>query len=133
VPSDAPIDVVALVVADGGGRWLQIRRGAAVTYPGRLCFPGGTVEPDEAIATALIRESAEELGLTAVPQRELTVATLGDVTVHAWECDVSGALVPDRREVAEVLWLTTSQIMAHPDAMPSSLIICAALGRSRST
>lgn len=124
-------DVVALVVSDGEGRWLQIRRGADVAHPGLLCFPGGTVEPGESLTEALVREAAEELGVVAVARRPLTVAQVGAIRLHAWECTVSGVLVPDPREVAEVLWLTTEQILAHPDSMPSSLLVAGELHERR--
>lgn len=129
MPTDPP-DVVALVVGDGGGRWLQIRRGAQVAHPGLLCFPGGAVEPGESVPEALVREAAEELGLLAVPLRALTVVAIGDVRLHAWLCTATGDPVPDPREVAEVLWLTAEQIEARPDSMPSSLAICRALRRA---
>lgn len=123
----AAIDVVALVTSDFEGRLLQIRRGPAVAHPGLVCFPGGTVEPGEAIQDALVREAAEELGLIAAVHRQLCTVELEGIRLHAWEGSVSGSLRPDPREVSEVLWLTPQQIRSHPDSMPSSLAIVAAL------
>ncbi len=56
--------VVALALVDDRGRWLMHRRPAGKPHAGLWEFPGGKVEPGETPANALLREIAEELGLT---------------------------------------------------------------------
>jgi 8-oxo-dGTP diphosphatase len=68
--SDAPLEVVAAVVADGG-RYLACRRRPERSAGGRWEFPGGKVEPGESPAEALVREIREELGVDVEPGAEL--------------------------------------------------------------
>jgi 8-oxo-dGTP diphosphatase len=67
VPADpaAPVtEVVAAVVTDRTGRFLLAQRPRGKVYAGYWEFPGGKVEPDEALSQALRRELEEELGIT---------------------------------------------------------------------
>ena len=50
-----------VAIARRGERFLAIRRGRAVAAPGRVCFPGGHVEPGEDEREAVVRECREEL------------------------------------------------------------------------
>lgn len=43
----------------------EVRSASLHTQPGEVCFPGGAVEDGESPAQAALRETAEELGLTA--------------------------------------------------------------------
>ncbi len=43
----------------------EVRAATLQVQPGEVCFPGGKVEPGEDPARAALRETAEELGLTA--------------------------------------------------------------------
>ena len=71
-----PIDVIAAVITDPGGRVLLARRTEGRDLAGLWEFPGGKREPGETPEAALARELAEELGievdigepLIAVPQ-----------------------------------------------------------------
>jgi len=57
------IRVVAAVLRDAHGRVLISQRPEGKPYAGLWEFPGGKVEPGEAIETALRRELREELGI----------------------------------------------------------------------
>ena len=75
--------VGAVIIRDG--RVLAARRTSPGSHAGRWEFPGGKVEPDETMATALAREIDEELGCAieivgwlplSVPVRPDVVLTL---------------------------------------------------------
>lgn len=59
--------VVAAALIDGEGRVLLQQRPAGKQMAGLWEFPGGKVEPGEAPDEALVRELAEELGITVDP------------------------------------------------------------------
>ena len=56
--------VVAVALVDPDGRVLLAQRPEGKTMAGLWEFPGGKIEPGERPETALIRELAEELGIT---------------------------------------------------------------------
>jgi 8-oxo-dGTP diphosphatase len=58
------VDVVAAALVDDAGRVLVAQRPAGKSLAGLWEFPGGKIEPGEAPAAALVRELAEELGIT---------------------------------------------------------------------
>src|SRR5262249_32429910 len=69
--------VVAGLIADGP-RILLTQRRADHRLPLQWEFPGGKVEPGEAPAAALVRELAEEVGIT------VEVGAIWDVLFHAY-------------------------------------------------
>ncbi len=66
----AEIACVGAVVRDTAGRFLLVRR-ANPPAQGTWSIPGGRVEPDETDEAAVVRELAEETGLTGIVQREV--------------------------------------------------------------
>ena len=53
-------------VETGNGEALLLEvRSQKVRQPGEVCFPGGRVEAGESVVDAAVRETCEELGLTA--------------------------------------------------------------------
>ena len=78
-PSIAPpVEVVAAVIERPDGRFLLAQRPAGKVYAGYWEFPGGKVEPGEAVAAAIARELHEELGI------EVEIADPWIVRIYAY-------------------------------------------------
>ena len=101
--------VGAALVRDG--RVLAARRTAPAATAGRWEFPGGKVEVGETPEAALVREIAEELGVTIAVRRWLAgavpIGTAYELTVAIADV-VAGE--PDPVEHDEVRWLTTDEL-----------------------
>jgi 8-oxo-dGTP diphosphatase len=65
----APIDVAVAIVQAEDGRVLMTERMARQLSAGYWEFPGGKVDPGETPQQAVVRELAEEVGLTALAVR----------------------------------------------------------------
>jgi 8-oxo-dGTP diphosphatase len=107
--------VVAIARRDG--RFLAIRRGRAVAAGGRVCFPGGHIEPGEQEHEAVVRECQEELSASvqAVECVWRSVTSWG--TALAWwtvTLEEGEDLVPHPVEVEEILWLSADELLAEP-------------------
>ena len=76
--------VVAAALIDGDGRVLVTQRLEGKALAGLWEFPGGKVEPGERPEDALIRELAEELGISAAAAdlAPLTFASHGYPDMH---------------------------------------------------
>lgn len=62
------VDVAVGILIDSDGRFLLTSRPQGKVYAGYWEFPGGKLEADETVAQALVRELAEELGITLKPE-----------------------------------------------------------------
>ncbi|NUR73032.1 MAG: NUDIX domain-containing protein [Hamadaea sp.] len=116
------------VVPHRDGRWLLIRRGNEGHAAGTLAGPGGKVEDDGFVPGILEatgrREVLEEIGLDldGVPMayvgNSLFVSDDGDTVVNVvFTAEVPPGVEPyaaSPDEVAEILWLTTEEAVAHP-------------------
>jgi 8-oxo-dGTP diphosphatase len=112
------------------GRWLLIRRGRSVSLGGRVCFPGGGLEPGESPGQAAVREMAEELGVVVTPGPVVHRWDAHDSPLTLWcvRAELTGpALRPHPEEVAEVLWLTTEEALADRDLLAATRACFAAL------
>ena len=124
MPETKETHVQAVVVGcrRDDGRWLLIRRSATVMAPNRIAFPGGRMEPGETQREAAVRELREELGAEIELVRHVWKHSFvrdRRVTLHGWLGKLlSSELWPEPAEVAEVLWLTADEAIAHPDAVP---------------
>ena len=71
------VDIVVFSVAENLSRVLLIKRGQE-PFKGKWAFPGGFVEMDEELESAVARELQEETGLTGVRLEQLyTFGTCG--------------------------------------------------------
>lgn len=106
-----------VAIARRGDRFLAIRRGRAVAAPGRVCFPGGHVEPGEEEHEAVVRECREELQarVEAVDCVWRSVTPWG--TALSWwtvELDPEAELVAHPVEVEAIYWMTLEELLAEP-------------------
>ena len=105
-----------VAVAQRGERFLAIRRGKAVAAGGRVCFPGGNIEPGEAEHEAVVRECREELEAIVEPAACVHRSVTAWGTALAWWTVslAEGDLVPHPVEVDEILWLSLEEMLADP-------------------
>jgi 8-oxo-dGTP pyrophosphatase MutT (NUDIX family) len=114
--------VVAVIVR--GGRLLVIRRSETVRAPGMYCFPGGGIEAGESEETELRREMQEELHAIVEPVQPIwRYVTSWGVDLAWWLAHMPDGVkpIPNPAEVAEVQWLTPSEIEALPRLLESNL------------
>jgi 8-oxo-dGTP diphosphatase len=123
-----------VAIARREGRFLAIRRGRTVAAGGRLCFPGGHIEPGEEERAAVVRECREELAaaVTAGVCVWRSVTSWG--TALAWwtvALDDAAELVPHPVEVEEILWLTEAELFAEPTLLEGNREFLAAVREGR--
>jgi 8-oxo-dGTP diphosphatase len=111
----ARVVLVSAAVIVAAGRVLLTQRKSGTHLAGAWEFPGGKVEPDEDPRDALIRELAEELGVTA------EVGDIVEVTFHRYptksvlllfyEARLSaGSAAPQAIDVAAVRWAEAAEL-----------------------
>jgi 8-oxo-dGTP diphosphatase len=125
--------VVAGLIIGEDGRVLITQRRADQSLPLQWEFPGGKVEPGEAPVAALARELAEELGV------EARVGAIWDVLFHAYPtfdlvmlvyaCRLAPGAVPRAVEVADLVWVQTSDLPGTWDILPADRPLVARLAR----
>jgi 8-oxo-dGTP diphosphatase len=105
---------VAAAIIDDDGRFLAIRR----ADNGRWEPPGGVLELHESIEQGLIREVAEETGLTVEP-----IALTGvyknmqrGIVALVFRCEIVGEAAHLSAEVDEIAWLTPEQLSRMSEA-----------------
>ncbi len=102
--------VVALVRDEG--RYLFIRRPPGSADAGYWCPVSGKVEPGESQAEAVVRETAEEVGLVvhALECVAVSDSTCGRYRLHWWRAErISGRAGPSP-EASEVRWLDPAEV-----------------------
>ncbi len=125
-----------VAVARDGARFLVIRRGPTVRAPGKICFPGGHVEPGESELDAIVRECREEIAL-AVEPRECVWRSLSPwgAALAWWTVDIvdASAPVPHPVEVSEILWLSAAEMLDDPTLLEGNrtFIEAVVMGRLR--
>ncbi|HEX3766538.1 MAG TPA: (deoxy)nucleoside triphosphate pyrophosphohydrolase [Kofleriaceae bacterium] len=134
--------VVAGLIVGDDGRILITQRRPDQALGGKWEFPGGKVEPGEAPVAALVRELAEEIGVT------VAVGRIWDVLFHAYpEFDLvmlvyvcriitgqggssgegPGAGAPRAVEVADLAWVAPHDLAAW-DILPADRPLVERLG-----
>ncbi len=112
--------VVGVIVR--GDEFLVIRRSLHVTAPGKLCFPGGTMEKGESEQQTLVREMMEETALKVTPvQLCWRSVTPWGTSLAWWQATIplDAVPVPDPSEVEECFWMNTERIYHAKDSLPS--------------
>jgi len=108
--------VVAAAVVERNGLFLVTRRQKGVHLEGFWEFPGGKCGPDETLATCLMREMQEELGVATRVGGEI-LATSHDypdrtVRLHFLRCELLGEPSPQMGQ--QMVWATRSQLAGLP-------------------
>ncbi len=109
---------VGAVIEDDDERLLLIRRGHA-PYPGTWSLPGGHVEPGETDAEAVVREVAEETGLTVtagvlIGAVQLPGNNATGYLVRDLRCTVTGGLLRAGDDADRVRWCTPADLADLP-------------------
>jgi ADP-ribose pyrophosphatase YjhB (NUDIX family) len=105
----------AVLVFDGAGRVLLVRRGAGSTRPGLWCVPAGFVDYGEDVRVAAARELLEETGLVAEVGEVVHVASNfhdpAKLTVGIWFAGrVTGGRLAPGDDAAEAGWFTLDDL-----------------------
>lgn len=117
--SDRLLPVVAVALVDADGRILLQQRPPGKNLAGLWEFPGGKIEPGETPEAALIRELAEELGISVstacLAPATFASAPLGDrhlvlllFVCRKWEG------TPRAIEASALTWVRPVQMHALP-------------------
>jgi 8-oxo-dGTP diphosphatase len=115
------------------GRWLMIRRSQHVALPNKVCFPGGGMLVGESQQLACVREAMEELGVRVTPVRHVWSHEFADrsITLYGWLATLETRdFRPEAQEIAEILWLSRAEALAHPDGLPTNRPFIDALERA---
>ena len=100
--------------------FLAIRRALTLRAGGRVCFPGGHIEPGEADHEAVVRECREELAIEVMPlERVWQSVTAWGTALSWWTVSIAEPISPqpDPVEVDEFFWLRLDELAAHPDLL----------------
>ncbi|MCH2182475.1 MAG: NUDIX hydrolase [Mariniblastus sp.] len=120
--------VIALLQQDR--QVLVIRRSDQVVAPGKICFPGGSVESGETLQQALVREMKEELDLEIEPLRQVwqSRAPWG-VDLFWWQvtCPVAPMIACNPEEIAWARWMSWPELQKTENLLESNVEFLAAL------
>ena len=123
-----------VAIARRGGRFLAIRRGRTVAAGGRVCFPGGHIEPGEQEHEAVERECREELSASVQAGECVWRSVTSWGTALAWwtvTLSDGEELVPHPVEVEEILWLSEEELLAEPTLLEGNREFLLALREGR--
>ncbi|ONF95773.1 (deoxy)nucleoside triphosphate pyrophosphohydrolase [Sphingomonas jeddahensis] len=129
-----PLLVVAAALISADGRVLVQQRPTGKQHAGLWEFPGGKVETGEYPETALVRELAEELGITVAraaltPLAFSTEAGAGRLLVlllyrvHIWSGE------PRPIEAPTIRWVSPAELVGLP-MPPADIPLVSALSRA---
>jgi 8-oxo-dGTP pyrophosphatase MutT (NUDIX family) len=100
-----------------GDAVLVIQRGPRGPHSGYWTLPSGRIEPGETQAEAVVREVAEEVGLTVTPGAKVWECPTDDgrMWLHWWTARLSAAtadLALAPAEVSAARWVTAAEYFA---------------------
>ena len=114
--------VVALL--EQNEKVLVIQRSEFVVAPGKICFPGGHLEPGETVEMALVREMQEELGLDVEPVKQVwhSHSTWG-IELFWWQANhlADQEIRWDPQEVAWARWMSWQEFRQSDDLLSSNM------------
>ncbi|WP_040409245.1 Nudix family hydrolase [Arhodomonas aquaeolei] len=117
-PAAETIHVAVAAIRGGDGHVLISRRPDHLHQGGLWEFPGGKVEPGEAVTEALVREIREELDITVTPRRPLIRVPFDypgrRVELDVWLTVPQPGETPRALEVAEWRWVPSAGLSAYP-------------------
>jgi 8-oxo-dGTP pyrophosphatase MutT (NUDIX family) len=113
---------------DGRSLIFEKRAGSLRRQPGEICFPGGKLEPGEPPETCAVRETTEELRITA---EQISVLGPGDIFVSPFDIIIYpfiGKLLEYRytynpAEVSEIISVPVSFFLRNPPDKYKSTIV----------
>lgn len=119
---------VSAVIVDGQGRVLAIRR----RDNGHWEPPGGVLELDEPILDGLVREVAEETGLTIEPERLTGVYKnmVRGIVALVFRCRIVEGDIVSSPEATEAAWLSLAEAREVMSEAYSSRVVDALAGAS---
>jgi len=111
-----PVPVVRLIVTDGSGRVLILRRALDSTDGGKWCLPGGKIDYGDTVEHAAIRELQEETSLCATNLRFLfyqdslppAPGRMHCINLYL-ECSVEGEVALNEESV-EAAWVSREEV-----------------------
>ncbi len=123
------VHVAAAVIRDGSGKILIARRADTQHQGGLWEFPGGKVEADESVETALARELQEELGIVVGAAR-LLIKVRHDypdkqVLLDVWEVSAFTG-EPHGAEGQPLAWVTARDLSGYEFPEANQPIVAAA-------
>lgn len=120
--------IIPIIAIDGKLHVIFEKRALHLkTQPGEICFPGGTVEPNESFEAAVIRETSEELNLDPnqieiIGQMD-SVATNFDMLIHCFVGIIHEEMDAIRPSSDEVAYLFTVSLDEILDTEPTKHIL----------
>lgn len=126
------VELASVAIVTKGDRFLTIKRSATVRAPGKICFPGGGIEPGETAEQAAVREMQEELNVAIKPVRFVWKSSSPrGFELYWWQCELfdNQSIKPNPDEVESFDWLTQAEMVAEPELLDTNAAFFEALDR----
>ena len=130
--STRKIQLAAVAIVTREQKFLTIKRSATVRAPGKICFPGGGIEPGETADQAAVREMREELNVEIKPISFVWKSSSPrGFELYWWRCELleDQTIVPNLEEVESFHWMTQAEMVAEPELLDTNDAFFKALNR----